>query len=67
MVSEPDGVTYFWLNKGIAQAIGVVVGLLHVDDVYADREVRARVAAAFPDPAVDAVYGYLVYVSREVG
>ncbi|MFE8033764.1 glycosyltransferase, partial [Thiohalocapsa marina] len=65
LVSEPDGGTYFGLNKGIAQATGEVVGLLHADDVYADREVLARVAAAFADPAVDAVYGDLVYVSRD--
>jgi glycosyltransferase len=64
LVSEPDGGTYFGLNKGIARATGEVVGLLHADDVYADPQVLARVAAAFADPAVQAVYGDLQYVAR---
>jgi glycosyltransferase involved in cell wall biosynthesis len=65
LVSEPDGGIYDALNKGIARATGEVVGLLHADDVYADGDVLARVAAAFADPAVEAVYGDLVYVARE--
>jgi len=65
LVSGPDGGTYFGLNKGIAQATGEVVGLLHADDVYADTQVLARVAAAFADPAVQAVYGDLQYVARD--
>jgi glycosyltransferase involved in cell wall biosynthesis len=64
LVSEPDGGIYFGLNKGIARATGEVVGLLHADDVYADTQVLARVAAAFADPAVQAVYGDLQYVAR---
>jgi glycosyltransferase len=64
LVSEPDGGIYDALNKGIARASGEVVGLLHADDLYADSEVLARIAAAFADPAVDAVYGDLVYVAK---
>ncbi len=64
LVSEPDRGLYDALNKGIARASGDVVGLLHGDDVYADNEVLARIAEAFADPAVQAVYGDLVYVSR---
>jgi len=64
LVSEPDGGIYDALNKGLARATGEVVGFLHADDVYADGEVLARVAAAFADPAVDAVYGDLVYVRK---
>ncbi|MFB1490933.1 MULTISPECIES: glycosyltransferase family 2 protein [unclassified Thiocapsa] len=65
LVSEPDGGIYDALNKGLARSTGEVVGLLHADDVYADAEVLARVAGAFADPAVEAVYGDLVYVARE--
>jgi len=65
LVSEPDGGIYDALNKGIARASGEVVGLLHADDLYADARVLARVAEAFADPRVDAVYGDLVYVARE--
>jgi len=64
VVSEPDHGLYDAINKGLARAGGDVVGLLNADDLYADSEVLARVAAAFADPAVDAVYGDLVYVAR---
>ena len=64
-VSEPDGGIYDALNKGIALATGDVVGFLHADDLMADERVLARVADAFADPAVEAVYGDLVYVRRD--
>lgn len=65
LVSEPDAGIYDALNKGLARASGEVVGFLHADDVYADAGVLARIAQAFADPAVEAVYGDLVYVRRE--
>jgi glycosyltransferase len=65
LVSEPDEGIYFGLNKGIARATGDVIGLLHADDLYADSTILARVAEAFDDPAVEAVYGDLVYVAKE--
>lgn len=64
LVSEPDRGIYDALNKGIARARGDVVGFLHADDVYADARVLADVAAAFADPAVQAVYGDLQYVQQ---
>lgn len=64
LISEPDRGIYDALNKGLTQASGEVIGFLHADDVYADAEVLTRIAAAFADPAVDAVYGDLVYVSQ---
>lgn len=64
LISEPDGGIYDALNKGLARATGEVVGFLHADDLLADDRVLARIAEAFADPAVDAVYGDLVYVSK---
>ena len=64
LVSEPDRGVYDALNKGIRRASGDVVGFLHSDDEYASPQALARVAAAFEDPSVDAVYGDLVYVSQ---
>ena len=64
LVSEPDQGIYDALNKGLARATGEVVGVLHGDDVYGDAEVLARIAAAFADPTVMAVYGDLEYVSQ---
>jgi glycosyltransferase involved in cell wall biosynthesis len=65
LVSEPDEGIYDALNKGLVGASGDVVGLLHADDLYAHSKVLARVANAFDDPAVEAVYGDLVYVARQ--
>jgi glycosyltransferase len=64
LVSEPDHGIYDALNKGIARATGDVIGLMHSDDLYADQQVLADVAAAFADPAIDAVYGDLDYVAQ---
>jgi len=62
MVSEPDRGLYDALNKGIRHASGDVVGFMHADDEFASPNVLARIASAFEDPAVGAVYGDLVYV-----
>ncbi len=62
--SQPDAGIYDALNKGLSYANGDVVGFLHADDMYEHQQVLALVAQAFADPAVDAVYGDLSYVSR---
>lgn len=65
LVSEPDGGIYDALNKGIRRASGEVVGFLHSDDLFADASVLARIATAFNDPGVGAVYGDLLYVRKD--
>ena len=65
LLSEQDKGIYDALNKGIKHATGEVVGFLHADDVYADENVLADVAAAFEDPVVQAVYGDLQYVQKQ--
>lgn len=64
-VSEPDRGIYDALNKGIGRSNGDIIGFLHADDVFADGEVLERVAQAFSDPGVDAVYGDLQYVGKD--
>lgn len=64
-VTEPDKGIYHALNKGLARATGDVIGLMHSDDFFADDHVLSRVAAAFVDPDVDAVYGDLDYVAKD--
>jgi glycosyltransferase involved in cell wall biosynthesis len=64
VVSEPDKGLYHALNKGIARASGDVIGFMHADDRFASPQVLARVAAAFANPAVTAVYGDLEYVHK---
>jgi glycosyltransferase involved in cell wall biosynthesis len=65
LISEPDKGIYDALNKGIRYATGDVIGFMHSDDVFFDHEVLARIAAAFADPEVQAVYGDLLYVCQD--
>lgn len=65
LISEPDDGIYDALNKGISRSTGDIIGLLHSDDFYADERVLERVAEAFTDPVVDAVYGDLDYVAKD--
>jgi glycosyltransferase len=64
-VSERDAGIYDALNKGVSRATGDVVGFLHADDLFASPEVLTRVASAFEDPTVDAVFGDLEYVRQD--
>ncbi|RMG18637.1 MAG: glycosyltransferase [Planctomycetota bacterium] len=64
-ISEPDRGIYDALNKGLALARGEVVGVLGSDDVYADPDVLAAVAAAFAESGADSVHGDLLYVRRD--
>lgn len=65
IISEPDEGIYDALNKGLQHASGDVIGFLHADDVFADCNALARVAEAFSDPMLDAVYGDLVYIGSD--
>lgn len=64
LISEPDDGIYDALNKGIQHATGDVVGFLHSDDFFAHKGALARIAAAFEDPAVEAVFSDLDYVAQ---
>ncbi|MGH8442576.1 MAG: glycosyltransferase family 2 protein [Nevskiaceae bacterium] len=64
LVSEPDHGIYDALNKGMALAMGDVVGLLHSDDFFSHNDVLRRIAEAFQDPSIDVSYGDLDYVSK---
>jgi glycosyltransferase involved in cell wall biosynthesis len=65
LICEPDRGVYDALNKGIGVASGDVIGFLHGDDEFATERSLERVAHAFADPNVEAVYGDLVYVRRD--
>jgi glycosyltransferase len=66
-ITEPDQGLYDALNKGFRMATGDVVGILHADDFFAATNTLQLVADLFQDPAVDACYGDLLYVSEEAG
>jgi glycosyltransferase len=65
LICEPDSGVYDALNKGIRAASGDVVGVMHADDEFASDHTVERVARAFEDPDVEAVYGDLVYVRHD--
>ena len=64
-VSEPDNGIYDAMNKGFIRATGEVIGFLNSDDFYADATVLEKITNAFQDPAVDACYADLVYVTHD--
>jgi glycosyltransferase involved in cell wall biosynthesis len=65
VISETDQGVYDAMNKGVALATGDVIGILNADDVYAHRDVLAKVARVFEDERVDSCYGDLVYLSQD--
>ncbi len=66
VLSEPDDGIYDAMNKGIDIASGDIVGTLNADDWYADNGVIRKVVIAFnEDDKLDAVYGDIVFVTRE--
>ncbi|MEO6898229.1 MAG: glycosyltransferase family 2 protein [Caldimonas sp.] len=66
VLSERDEGIYDAMNKGLKLARGEVVGLLNSDDFLASPDVLAKIAEAFADPSVDAVYGDLCYVRQNM-
>jgi glycosyltransferase involved in cell wall biosynthesis len=65
MISEKDNGIYDAMNKGVQMATGDVIGILNSDDFYTGSTVLSKVAAAFEDPTVEAVYGDLQYVKQD--
>jgi glycosyltransferase involved in cell wall biosynthesis len=61
-ISEPDKGIYDAMNKAIKMATGEVVGILNSDDFYSANNVISKVADAFSDSTIDAVFGDLVFV-----
>lgn len=62
VISEKDKGIYDAMNKGVKLATGDIIGILNSDDFYTSSQVLSKVAAAFNDPSVEAVYGDLQYV-----
>ncbi|MBT1705343.1 glycosyltransferase family 2 protein [Chryseosolibacter indicus] len=64
-ISEPDKGIYDAMNKGLKMTSGEVVGMLNSDDYYFDNHIISKVADAFEDPSVDAVFGNLIVVDPD--
>lgn len=65
IISEKDQGIYDALNKGIDQANGDVIGILHSDDVYANSNIISKVVKEFQSKKSDAVYGDLQYIGNK--
>jgi glycosyltransferase len=63
-LSEPDNGMYDAINKGISKATGDIIGLLHSDDLFADKTIVSQIAETFLKTSADGVYGDLLYVDR---
>lgn len=63
-ISEKDNGLYDALNKGIQQATGDIIGVLHSDDLYYDVNSIQKVVAAFQKSDADLVYGNGQYVDK---
>ena len=65
-LSEPDRGIYDAMNKGITLSTGDVIATLNSDDVYADKSVVGRMVEFIQSSGLDAGYGDLVYVDRQL-
>lgn len=64
LVSGKDGGIYYALNKGLTKATGSIVGFLHADDFYPQKNTISTVIKKFVS-GCDCVYGDLQYVDRQ--
>jgi glycosyltransferase len=65
-ISEPDKGMYDAINKGLALATGDIVGLMHSDDEFYDKQVVSKIASAFnASKVIDGVYGDGVYITND--
>ncbi|TVQ41238.1 MAG: glycosyltransferase, partial [Wenzhouxiangella sp.] len=63
LISEPDDGMYEAINKGLKEATGDVVGLIHAGDRLYSSDTIGAIAAAFEDPLLEASYGHSVLVN----
>ncbi len=64
-ISEPDKGLYDAMNKGIRMATGEIVGIINSDDFYHRTDVIEKVAEAFKNKEVEAVYGDVRFVNPQ--
>jgi len=62
--SEKDEGLYDGLNKGIRQATGDIIGILHSDDLFYDPDTLQKIIKKFQDTNADIVYAKGQYVEK---
>jgi glycosyltransferase involved in cell wall biosynthesis len=65
LVSEKDRGIYDAMNKGLALATGDVICFLNSDDYYTTPHELSRVAREMADPAIDAIFGDVVFINPD--
>lgn len=63
--SEPDKGIYDALNKGVGIATGDIIGFLHSDDFFHDRETIEKIVTRLQQSGADGIFGDLQYVNAE--
>jgi glycosyltransferase len=63
-ISKKDNGLYEALNRGIKQATGDIIGILHSDDIYYDINSIQKVVDAFKKTSADLVYANGVFVDK---
>lgn len=67
IISERDNGMYEAINKGIRNATGDVIGLVHSDDVLWDNRVIGDIVSQFEKSGADIIYGDGVFVDPDTG
>ncbi len=63
IISEPDHGMYEAINKGIRQATGDIIGLVHSDDLLYSNKTISHIVKAFKETQADIVYGNGIFES----
>jgi glycosyltransferase len=65
VINQKNNGIYDALNKGIENASGEIIAILHSDDLYQNNEVIEKVVEIFKTQKVDSCYGDLYYVKKD--
>ena len=65
VISEPDKGIYDAINKGIKNATGDIIGLIHAGDELYDNNVIEKVVRCFTESNIDALYGHSKILSED--
>ena len=65
--SEPDEGIFDALNKGIRNASGDIIGILHSDDIFTDKYVVSDMIKEIEDEEIELIFSDLVIVNEITG
>ena len=65
IISESDKGLYDAINKGIKEATGDVIGLIHSDDFYLDNLVVQRIVDTFKKENKDMLFADLLFIKGD--